>query len=146
MKTNDFFKQKNLKIRTLTTTVTGSAGSATAKLYPNNTIVVEATTMNDDKTITLTTPIAFKVTGMRVIATTTQTGLSTVGLLNDTDAITDTVDMGIADTYFADAALINDAYDTFADGDDDLVVTFVADPASTPSTNTCRVIIYIQPN
>ena len=131
-------------------TVTGTDGSATAVISPNNTIVVEATTMNDAATITLATPIGFKVTGMKVINTLggdKVQGAMSCQLKNTTTAITDAVDQGgVADMYSVEAAYIDDAQDTFAVDDDDLVLTFAGDDASSTSTNSCRVIIYIQPN
>ena len=130
-------------------TVSGTDGSATAVISANWTIIVEATKLNDDATITLTTPFPFKVIGMRVINTLggdkTQ-GAMTCQLKNTTTAITNAVDQGgVADTYFVDAAYIDDAQDTFAAGDDDLVLTFTGDTSSSTSTNSCRVIIYIEP-
>jgi len=68
-------------------------------------------------------------------------------LKNTTTAITDAVDQGgVADMYSVEAAYIDDSQDAFAVGDDDLVLTFAGDDASSTSTNSCRVIIYIQPN
>ena len=127
-------------------TVTGTDGSATATICPNNTIVVEAALMNNAATITLKTPIAFKLLRAQVLQTSTNNGGCTLTLKNNTDSITDAVDVGSGDTKFIDSSQIDDAYDAFAIGDNDLVLTFAATEASTVSTNSCRVIIFIQPN
>jgi len=147
------WKIKDLQVYTYGTdaiTVTGTDGSATAKIHPNWTIVVEAVAMNTSKTITLDTPFPFKIIGMKVINTggASERGTDSVQLKNGTSAITDAVDQGGLvgyDFYDVREAYIDDAHDTFAAGNDDLVLTFAANPASTASTNTCRVIIYIQP-
>jgi len=152
LENSTIWKIKNLETYTYVggnIAVTGTDGSATAKITPNWTIIVEATKLNNAATITLATPFSFKVLGMKVINTTDGDkvqGAMTCQLKNNTSAVTDILNQGyVDDTYSREAAYIDDAYDTFEAGDDDLVLTFAADESSSTSTNSCRVIIYIEP-
>lgn len=124
----------------------GSITSATAKIFPNWTIVVTITTVNNGTTVTLDTPFAFKLTDVLVLMTSGGNGGGSLTVKNNTDAITDAIDLGDGDKDLQRAGTIDDEFDTFAKDADDLVLTFAATEGSTPSTFSCRVVIFVTPN
>lgn len=114
----------------------GGTGSAEALLFPDK-IIVDADSAQASKDITITTPIDFKVTDMRIIHQ-DSTGCS-VQLKNDSTAVTDDVTIAASDEDIDRASSIDDAQYEFSVGDDDLVLT----PSSDALVGT--VIIDIQP-
>ena len=104
----------------LTATLSGT-GAATAKLYPNGQIIIDAAAAEAAKTITLTTPYGFDIIDAHVIngAATAVT----VTVKNNATAITDAMTPAAgADLVVARAGTIDDAQVAFAVDDDDLVI------------------------
>jgi len=118
------------------TVTMGGTGSATAKIFADK-IIVDASAAEAAKTITLTTPMSFKVLDMFTIHG--DTTACTVQLKNNTDAVTDAVSLAASDTDIDRAIEIDDAYDDFTKDDDDLVL------AIGTGAFTGRVVIMIQP-
>ena len=137
MKSYDFWKyfETNPAGIALTCTLSGT-GSATALLLPTGKIIVDASAAQAGKTITLTTPVAFKVLDAMSIH---GDGTGCVfQLKNGSNALTTTVTVAGSDKDIDRATSVDDAYDDFATGDDDLVI------AITSAAFTGRIIIDIQ--
>ena len=102
----------------LTCTLSGT-GTAAAKMTQRN-IVIDLAAAQHTKTVTITTPIAFKVLNAHIIASgTTDSGLA---VQNGSTAITDAIAHGTADKAVVNAGTIDDAQYAFAKDDDDLTL------------------------
>lgn len=138
MNSREFWKYlaANPTGKALTTTLSGT-GSATAKIFADKIIVDVTTAAQVDKTITLTTPVSFKVLDAFTIHG--DANDCTVQLKNNTDAITDAISIAASDTDIDRAIEIDDDYDDFTKDDDDLVIAVGTDAFKG------RVVIMIQP-
>lgn len=137
MRSREFWKYliTNADGVSLTATLSGT-GSATAKLFPDK-IIVDCSAAQTGKTITLTTPIGFKVLDAFTIHG-NATG-SKVQIKNNTGAITDEITAAASDKDIDRATTIDDDYWEFNKDDDDLVI------AVGTAAFTGRIVIEIQP-
>jgi hypothetical protein len=119
----------------LTATLSGT-GSATALLYSDK-IVVDAAAAQHSKTITLTTPLGFKVLDAYSIHGNGTS--STWQLKNDSTALSDTVTAAASDTDIDRVTELDDAQWEFTKDDDDLVIDIGT------AAFTGRIVIDIQP-
>jgi len=120
----------------LTVTLAGT-GAATAKLLPNGKIIVDAVAAQHTNTITLTTPVSFKVVDAKFVNGGALACALTIK--NGSGAITDALTPAAgADKVVARAGTVDDTYTAFTKGDDDLVLS----PATANLTG--QVIIEIQ--
>lgn len=114
----------------------GSTGSGTAKVYRHKIIVDLAAALHAN-TVTLTTPIAFEIIDCYVIQESSQA--HNITLKNGSDAVSDAITVTTDKTLYY-STTIDNAYSSFARGDDDLVLTIGGAGAS-----TAKVIIVIEP-
>ena len=118
MKSKKWFELQNaLDGIDLTVTMEGT-GSATAKLFPDGKIVVDATAAQAAKYVNLSTPFGIKVLDAHSIH-----GNDTAckwAIANTTDDIISAVNVADSDTDIDRAADLNDAYQEFAADDNDL--------------------------
>lgn len=124
----------NVDYYTPTATLSGT-GSATVK-YIDDKIIVDAVDAQAAKTITIPTPIGFKVLDVMTIHG--DDVACTVQVKNGGSAVSDAISIGASDKDINRASTIDDAYDDFAAGDDDLVIA-----VGTAALNG-RVIITIE--
>ena len=96
-----------------------STGAANAQLLGNHIIVNLAAALHVN-TVTITTPIGFRITDVYSICE--AASAATVIVKNSAGVITSTITM-TADTDVDRVTTIDDAYNTFLRGDDDLVLT-----------------------
>ena len=124
----------------------GSITSATAYFNPNWTYSVDIVTVNHGTTVTLYTPFSFKVDDVLARPVGGANGGASVTVKNGTDSITNAIDLGGTDENNVRATSVDQTYYAFDAGDNDLVLTFASTEASTTSTYSCRVIIYVTPD
>ncbi len=124
------YKMVNHQPVDLTVTFEGT-GSGSAVLLGKQ-IIVTLTAAESAKYVNISTPIGFRVINAHSIRT---NGAAAVWALGNTgDAITDTVTM-TADTDIDVPTTIDDDYNTFARGDDDLRIDI--------TTQNCTGLIFI---
>ena len=97
----------------------GSTGSANAQLFAKRIIVNLAAALHAN-TVTITTPIGFRIVNVYSICE--AASAATVIVKNAAGVITSTITM-TANKDVDRVTSIDDAYSTFARGDDDLVLT-----------------------
>ena len=97
----------------------GSTGAANAQILGNRIIVNCAAALHAND-VTITTPIGFRIVNVFTICE--AASAATVIVKNAAGVITSTMTM-TADTDIDKPTTIDDAYSTFARGDDDLVLT-----------------------
>jgi len=105
------------------TTTMGSTGSATAWITGNRIIVNCAAALHSN-TVTISTPINFEVIDVHTIQGAGTS--STVIVKNGSSTISSTITAG-ADKAIVRATTIDDAYSSFSNGDNDLVLTIGAE-------------------
>ena len=132
---NLWFKLKNRQPIDCTVTMEGT-GSATAYIYDNK-LVVELAAAQTGKYVNISTPIGFRV--LNAYSIHNNASSSTWQIANTTDAITAAVTMAASDTDIDVAASIDDGYNTFASGDDDLRLIIGTAAA------TATIVIEIEP-
>lgn len=137
MNSREFWKYlaANPTGESLTATLSGT-GSATAKLFADK-IIIDASAAQVDKTITLTTPMGFKVLDAYSIHGNATS--SVWQLKNGSTALSDAVTAAASDTDIDRVTELDDAQWEFAKDDDDLVI------AITTAAFTGRIVIEIQP-
>ena len=113
-----FYKIANLQPVDLTCTLS-STGAANAQIVGNQIIVNMAAALHAH-TVTITTPIGFRVLNAHTICE--AASAATVIIKNAAGVISSTLTM-TADTDIDVPTTIDDTYSTFARGDDDLVIT-----------------------
>ena len=111
-----WFKLKNMQPIDLTVTFSGT-GAGSAVLLGKQ-ILVELAAAETAKYVNITTPMGFKVVNAYSVHK-NATGCSWQ-IANTTDAITGTVTVAASDTDIDRPAVIDDAYNTFNIGDNDL--------------------------
>lgn len=121
MKSVNFVKLNSVTGLPLTLTFEGS-GVGTGRMYADGTIVVETTTTSEaNKTITLTTPVAFRVLDVYSIHNDTVRAQWTIK--NTGSAITSLIDMaGAGDKAIDRAISVATGNYEFKEDDDDLVI------------------------
>ena len=96
-------------------------GAGSAKIFQDGTIVVETTTTAEaNKTITLKTPVSFRILDVFSIHNDATSAKWTIK--NNTTAITSLIVMGASDTDIDRAISIDNAQYEFTADDDDLVI------------------------
>ena len=124
MKSIDRIKLFPLTGLALGVTLEGT-GAATAKIYPNGRIYINVTTtLENSKTLTLTTPYSLRVLDVKTIHG--DGTASSLVLKNGSTAITSTIvaaasDKDVDGVRVATAGTIYDAQYEFIEGDDDMV-------------------------
>ncbi|NQV19116.1 MAG: hypothetical protein HQ534_11320 [Armatimonadetes bacterium] len=121
MKNNSITNQKFAALANglpvpLTVTMEGT-GSATAWITGNK-IIVDLVAAQTGKYVNISTPIEFDVIGAHTIHG--NATASTVQIANTTDAITSAIAMAAVDTDIDNPTTLDDAYWSFATGDNDL--------------------------
>lgn len=128
IKSIDQFKLIPLTGLDLSLTFSGT-GAGTAKLYPNGTIVVIATTtFQASKICTITTPVALTITAVRSIHKDGTSAKWTIK--NGSNALSDEVTMAASDTDLDFASKIIDSEADFVEDDDDLIISLDATGAA----------------
>ena len=124
----------NIDYFTPTATLSGT-GSATVK-YVDDKIVVDCSAAQASKTITIPTPLDFKIVDVMTIHA--NTTACTVQVKNGASAVSDAISIGTGGTDIDKAGTIDTTKAVFAAGDDDLVI------AIGTAAFTGRVIIDIE--
>jgi hypothetical protein len=112
------YKLNNGQPVDLTTTLSGT-GSADAVVLGKQ-IIINFDTAEHTNTVTITTPLGFRVLNAHTIAE--AASAATLIIKNAAGVISSTITM-TADTDIDVITTIDDTYSTFARGDDDLVIT-----------------------
>ena len=113
-----YYKLKYGQPVDLTVTL-GSTGTGNAQLFKNRIIVNLAAALHAN-TVTITTPIGFRI--VNVFSITEAASAATIIVKNGAGVITSTITM-TADKDIDRVTSIDDQYSTFLRGDDDLVLT-----------------------
>lgn len=137
MRSREFWKYliTNADGVSLTATLSGT-GSATAKLFPDK-IIVDCSAAEHAKTVTLTTPIGFKILDVWTVHGNATS--CTVQVKNGSTAVSDAISIAASDKDIDRATTLDDAQWEFTKDDDDLVI------APGTAAFTGRVVIEIQP-
>ena len=127
MKTIDLIKMMPPDGLDLTVTFSGT-GAGTAKLFSYGYIVVRVTTtQQSNTTMTITTPISFRILDIFSIHSDATSYKWT--LQNNTSGITSEITVAASDDDIDRAISLDNAQYEFTDGDDDLVISLDATAA-----------------
>jgi len=136
-KSQDWYKVSqgggNLTVNTLT-----GGATCTATAFPDK-IVVDFAASSDGEYARINTPFGFKIVGGHVL-TTASASSGTLQVRNTASAVTDAVACGTTNHAVTAFSTIDDGYDEFANGDNDLDILGASDAVAG------TVVIEIVPN
>lgn len=136
MKTTTWFNLQNTPEGIPLTVTFEGTGSGTARILPNGLIVVDLAAAQHTKYVNLSTPYAMKVIDAWSIHGNATSSLWAIA--NTTDDVISDVTAAASDKDIDRAADVDDAYDDFAVGDDDLRIDIAT------AAFTGRIIIAVQ--